>query len=206
MNPDQELFALADSLAKRAVAAAIAAVMAPLDALDTAANQIERSFSGSWLGYHSRVYYAGLKPVPPGAHFSQEWGTEELFGSSMGSRGDWEEFDYQQVKAYIRDRAGNPDLTEARTVAEQAEKVFNESKSDIVSILTTECDETGDPFLAKLKSEVETLRPLTPTDVAEIWAPKGQIFTRDMVALGQGNHVPPHVAVQAETVSLRHTF
>jgi hypothetical protein len=63
--------------AKRLSAAGAAAdsesVATPVRALGDAANEMKRSFSGSWLGYHSRVYYRGLAPAPSGTHFSQEW-------------------------------------------------------------------------------------------------------------------------------------
>ena len=54
-----------------------------LERLEETANSVGRAWSGSWLGYHARVYYAGLRPPPPGAHFSPEWGLRDAF--SMGS-------------------------------------------------------------------------------------------------------------------------
>jgi predicted nucleotide-binding protein len=36
--------------------------------------------------------------------------------------------------------------------------------------------------------------------------PKGQIMTRDTLALGQGNRVPPHISVAAEVLSIRQSF
>jgi hypothetical protein len=37
--------------------------------VDEVAGEVAKSWSGSWLGYHSRVYRSGLRPAPPGAHF-----------------------------------------------------------------------------------------------------------------------------------------
>ena len=42
-------------------------VKQPLDHLEDAASRIGKAWSGSCIGYHSRIYYKGLKPTPPGA-------------------------------------------------------------------------------------------------------------------------------------------
>ncbi|MBY3359224.1 nucleotide-binding protein [Rhizobium laguerreae] len=39
-----------------------------------------------------------------------------------------------------------------------------------------------------------------------MWAPKGQIMTRDTTALGQGTIAPPHMLVRAEAVAIERTF
>jgi hypothetical protein len=59
------------------------------NALIKSATKIAKSWSGSWLGYHSRVYYKNFETPPVGAVFSQEWG---LIDSSMGTKGVWREF------------------------------------------------------------------------------------------------------------------
>jgi hypothetical protein len=96
MKNYEELFALAKKLKE---AASIDEIEEPLKAIEEVVTQVSRSFSSSWLGYHSRVYYADLAPTPPGAHFSQEWGLGSRL-SSLGSRGDWQEFDPEEVKSY----------------------------------------------------------------------------------------------------------
>jgi hypothetical protein len=65
MEPYEELFKLARMLNDAANAGDADNIVEPLSALENAANQVKRSFSGSWLGYHSRVYYKGLIPAPP---------------------------------------------------------------------------------------------------------------------------------------------
>lgn len=47
-------------------------VVQSIEVLQEAVNEASKSWSGSWLGYHSRIYYDQLKPVPPGARFSRE--------------------------------------------------------------------------------------------------------------------------------------
>jgi predicted nucleotide-binding protein len=205
MKPYEELFEIAKKLNRAFSDAELADVTSPLDALEDAANQVKRSFSGSWLGYHSRVYYSGLVPAPPGANFSQEWGTKELFGD-LGSIGDWREFDPEEVKAQIRRIAGNPNLKTAHDAAEKAAAEFNSLKSEIMSILESEIDGQADTFLTKLKNDLDQLEPLSAFDVAQHWSPKGAIMTRDTLAMGQGTKIPPHIEVLAEVTSIRHAF
>lgn len=205
MQSYEELFDIAKKLNAVGAAADRANIREPLNALQKAADELKRSFSGSWLGYHSRVYYAGLNPAPPGANFSQEWGLEELFGN-LGSRGDWEEFDPESVKAIIYQKASDPDLTSARKAATEAAKAFDAFKSDIISVLETETGDIPDKFLLRLKDDIDKLEPLSAHEVAQHWSPKGAIMTRDTLALGQGNRIPPHVEVLAEVVSIRHAF
>lgn len=206
MKPFEELFETAKTLEAAAEAGVAENVSSPLTSLADAANEIKRSFSGSWLGYHSRVYYEGLIPTPAGANFSQEWGLKDMSITSLGSRGNWEEYRFDDVANHIRKIAGNPNLTEAKSAAKKAEKAFDGAKSEIISILETEIATRPDPFLSKLRGDIEKLEPMSKMDVAQHWAPKGQIMTRDMVAMGQGNQVPPHIDILAEVTSLRHSF
>jgi len=202
----EELFALAERLKRAARAADDEEVANPISALEEAAQTIGRSFSGSWEGYHSRVYYEGFSPPPPGAHFSQEWGLMDTFMSSLGSSGDWLEYDTEEVKARIRKLAGEPDLEKARKAADTASGIFDCVKAEIISILQSELEERGDGFLEKLRKEVEGLNPLSAFDVAQHLSPKGQIMTRDTVVVGQGTKVPPHMSLIAEVKAIRHAF
>ncbi len=192
MQAYEELFGLAKTLREAAVPVDADDIALPLDALENAVNQVKRSFSGSWLGYHSRVYYAGLQPAPPRANFSQEWGLKDMHITSLGSRGDSQEFDPEDIKAYIYELAEKPDLEPARQAATKAVTLFNEAKSEVMSILENELGERQDAFLTKLKEELDHLEPMSKAEIAQRWSPKGQIMTRDMIALGQNNAAPAY--------------
>src|SRR5258706_1455455 len=101
MEAYEELLKFARMLDDAANAGDADNIVQPLSALENAANQVKRSSSGSWLGHHSRVYYNGLVPAPPGANFSQEWGLMKLASTRLGSRGDWRQFDPEHVKSHI---------------------------------------------------------------------------------------------------------
>jgi len=206
LTSHNELFALAEKLKRTAEGAETDEIAKPLNALEEAADTVRRSFSGSWQGYHSRVYYAGLVPPPPGAHFSQEWGLMDTYASSHGSHGDWCEYDAEDVKAHIRKLAGEPDLDVAQKAADIANETFEAAQSEIVSILQNELEGPTDGFLEKLKKEIEELQPASAFDVAQHLSPKGQIMTRDTVTLGQGTQVPPHISIIAEVKAIYHAF
>jgi hypothetical protein len=80
MTSGEELLELAARLSEAGKKIDVEAIRRPLDALEEASKKMNASFSGSWLGYHSRVYYANLQPAPAGANFSQEWGLKEMYG------------------------------------------------------------------------------------------------------------------------------
>ncbi|MEQ8486071.1 MAG: nucleotide-binding protein [Pseudomonadales bacterium] len=128
------------------------------------------------------------------------------YGSSFGSRGDWEEVDPAAVDARIQALAGDPDLEAAREAAEEAANVFDFSKADIASILQSELEERSDGFLEGLKAQVEKLETLSVHEVLERLSPQGQIMTRDAVVLGQGKKVPPQMMPIGEVRMMRHVF
>ncbi|XAZ24025.1 nucleotide-binding protein [Sinorhizobium sp. B11] len=176
-----------------------------LDALTKAADEIGKSFSGSWLGYHSKVYYDGFREPQPGRHFSQEWGLMRVRASRGGS--PWEEMPAKTVTEAVLKKAGNPNLDRLREAERDASKSFDELIATLTSILHQEHDALpSDRFIDKLLEDAECLRRFTTLEVADQWAPKGQIMTRDSTAVSQGNIAPPHVLVRAEAISIQNTF
>lgn len=204
MQAFEELFELAKELNTAAAAREATSIATSIDAVRDAANEVARSFSGSWLGYHSQVYYEGLVPTPAGAHFSQEWGLKHVGG--LGSHGEWREYDPEDVRARIYQLAKDADLSPAREAAKRADVVFDRAKSEILSILENELDSKADSFLAGLKSKLEKMEPVSKGEVAQHWAPTGQVITRDMIALGQKTRVPPHIDVLSDVTSICHSF
>lgn len=206
MEYAQELFQLADKLQATRDSEVLAANEAALVALDDAATEVGRSSSGSWLGYHANVYYAGLTPPPPGAHFSQEWGLRDNYGTSFGSKGKWQEWDRREIVETVRTKAGVPDLTEISRAAADADQVFETASADIRSILLNANTDGKDQFIEKLVADLDKLQPMTAGDILNVWKPNAQVMTRDTTAVGQGFQSPPHLIVKAEVASIRQAF
>jgi predicted nucleotide-binding protein len=206
MHDHEHLFDLAAKLIDAAATGEKPEIAVAVEAIERAANEINRSFSGSWIGYHSRVYYAGFNPPPPGHHFSKEWGFTGEKWLGHGSHGDWIEFGVDDIRKAVQEHAGNPDLSEAKRVEKAAAQVFNSAKLEILSILTTEVDQRKDQFLEKLIDDLAEMAPMSKREVVELWGPKGKWMTRDATAAGQGIVTPTHIELLAEVVSIRQTF
>lgn len=173
----------------------------PLDALENSATEVGKAWGHSWLGYQSRVYYRELKPPPPGANFSSEWGFQELY--TMGTRGQWEQFPEGAVEVAIKKRAGNPDTAKPQEAADKARKLFEQKRDDVVSILRTANGIRSDSFLEKLLEEVEQITAFTQPEFIRYMKPSGQLMSRDVIALTQGLWTPPHLSVLAEVLSMK---
>lgn len=163
-----------------------------LNALERGANEVGKAWGHSWLGYQSHVYYFKLEPPPPGAHFSSEWGFEELY--TMGTRGAWVQFPEEEVENEIRRRAGNPDITGAVEAAEKGRKFVEQKRDDVLSILRTAKGFGDDTFLQKLIEEAEGTVVPTRRDFIQVLKPRGDVISRDMIAITQGMRTPPHIS------------
>lgn len=173
----------------------------PLDALEKSAMEVGKAWSHSWLGYQSRVYYDGLKPPPPGANFSSEWGFQELY--TMGTRGDWVQFPEDEVEKQIRKRAGNPDTTKAQEAAEKGREFVEQKRDDIASILRTAKGVRDDSFLDKLIEETEATKVFSLAEYIEVMKPSGTLLSRDAIAATQGLWTPPHLSVLANVLAMK---
>jgi predicted nucleotide-binding protein len=178
------------------------------DAIDDAIDQVEVSWSGSWLGYQARVYYENLQEPPPGARFSKEWGLEGGMGiGRMGTAGAWREFRRQDVIDEVWNIAENPDISELRKLAVTASRTFDDAQSELQSILSPILsDYEGDKFLADLAAKIEGFKIYGETDFLGMWSPKGQQMSRDANAINAGIHVPPHFSVKADSWVVRNPF
>lgn len=206
MTSSDELFEIADRLDAMVASSEFSAAQASLSELETVSREVGRAFSGSWLGYHAYVYYSDFQPPPPGAHFSQEWGLEDLSFTSMGSRGEWNEYNPDELRRSLRERAGNPNLSSVTAASAAAAELFGDAKAGIKSIILTENSDSSDTFLSQLLEDLDKLKPLSEGNIIQAWMPRGQIMTRDMIAMGQGNKVPPHLQIRAEVGAIRHPF
>ena len=177
-------------------------VQEPLDTLQEACEEVGKAWSGSWLGYHANVYYEGLTRPPPGAHFSQEWGSMQTF--SNGTTGGWVEFDAEQVEAAIRESAGSPNMEPAHALCDEAVGELEAAKMLVLS--NVEPWKSSDTFLKRLGDELDKVSIAGRADVVKALMPTGKFMTRDSIATGQGFWTPPHFSVLSEVLAIRHAF
>ena len=196
----ERLFAEAEKLEAIEKSGTSKNISGPIQRLREAANEVACSWSGSWLGYQSRVYYADFQPTPAGAHFSIEWGGRETF--SEGTRGHWLEYTFDAVRDNIFSMAGVKSLATVEKLADRASAVFTNSREEFLSIATIALENKTDPFLSRLKEQVENMKISGKFDVARALQPTGKFMSRDGIAVGQGFQTPPHISVLSEVISL----
>ncbi len=177
-------------------------IQSPVDKLEDASVLIGKAWSGSWLGYHSCIYYKDFTTPPPGAHFSLEWG---MMDSSFvrGTVGAWIECDYEHVQNVISKAAGNPNVNSAKEISKSVRSVFEDKKEEVLSILTTSSGKDEDPFLQKLQGEIDKIKLLNYNNFILYFRPSGQFMSRDQIAVGQGLRTPPHYHTLCEVMEIR---
>ncbi len=201
----EELLKIADQLKNLSARKSDEKSKTPLAELEKAAERVGKAWSGSWLGYQAYVYYGDFKQPPPGAHFSMEWGFQELHTIPC-TRGDWREYNPDQIEKLIYELAGNPSIEYAIQLSEKTKKEFEKLKSDVLSILTTSLDDHNDSFLTRLKDDADKISALSKSQIIRGMQPSGEFFTRDAIALSKGYCVPPHLDILSLTIGIRQVY
>jgi hypothetical protein len=132
-----------------------------LDALERSAQDIAKSWSNSWLGYHSRVYYENFNSPPPGHHFDLDCGLDPTQRFMARKRGPvrWSEFPDDAVKDEIFRRAGisAADLEQVRNASMNARKRFIKAQAQICDILKIWLTSQNNPALSSILEETEKI-------------------------------------------------
>jgi len=170
------------------------------------AGKVASSWSGSWLGYHSCVYYENLEAPPAGAHFSTEWGLYSGYDSvGMGSTGNWVEYTFKDIVNYIEAQAGNPDLSKPRLDSIKAKEAIEDVRCNILSIIHSRVSLSDDNFLQKLIKEMEDVNVPTTEDFLKANLPRGQLSTRDHRVEHKIQN-PPHKVVECTVYGITSAF
>lgn len=206
MSVEQQLNKLVENLSETAGRLDDPSFSQPLDELERVAGDFGKAWSGSWLGYHSQVYYDGFSVPPPGARFSQEWGFQECWPIE-GTRGDWREYRAADVVDAIASAAGVNGTKIQLDECHKAQEIFEDAKSQILSALSIAIDERPmDKFLADLVKQIEEIRVFDAASIVRALSPKGKLISRDMPAIEKGLVTPPHISVMAKVMAAREPF
>jgi len=196
-----ELLAVAQRLGQLAEESQRHEVSEPLNRLEEAADEIGKAWSGSWIGYHSRVYYEDFNTPPEGAHFSSEWGFIRRLNRS-DTTGAWHERDFDEVVTIVRERAEQPDLEAATDLAGRCKERLRGDRETIISITETELGPTGDQYLERLRDKATEDKHHVASHFIGAMRPAEQT-SRDSVAASHGLQAPPHLYLLAEVQALR---
>lgn len=200
MTIAQDLFGVADAADEARALISGDDIQTPLSAIRRVVEEARRAWSGSNIGYHATVYYAGLEPKPPEAQFSPEWGLMDRWPTHQPHPG-WRVMDYQTVVDELLARAGRPDINAIAKNLEPIQETFSSLKERAISLLTGALAETSDSFLDRKLKQIEPLFFANPRTIERDLLPKGQVWSRDSQAMSQGLQVAPHQSLIALDLS-----
>jgi hypothetical protein len=103
-------------------------------------------------------------------------------------------------------RCRRPDLSAVKKASAQARDALTNGKADAASLFGAALAAYDDPLLAELQIAAGKVLAGTEQQFCQAVLPSGQIMSRDMRALTAGVSVAPHLAVQAEVLSLKAPF
>lgn len=174
---------------------------AALVALETAAEQVDRSWSKSSLGYQANVYYEGFKVPPPGAMFSREWGFQGVF---QGTVGDWQPYEPRHVVAHVEKLAGNPQLGPSRAASDDVHAAV-QSLIERARSLAARIPPPHDAYLDENLKELQKVALPTVEMLAAALrnTTSGQFIIRDMQAADGGWQSSGHHVVLANVMHIR---
>jgi predicted nucleotide-binding protein len=180
------------------------AVAASISRLEDAVVEANDAFSGSWLGYHSRVYYRGLNTPPAGAHFSREDGLDpNAYGSE--TRGDWHEYQHDEVYEPLKDRAGDPSLEEMIELVNGTSTKLLSLREEVISLLTAICEGTEDKYVTGVLEGIKDDKLISANEFVKAFQPKGEFRCSDDRAISSGGFLtPPHIWLRAQVSAIKH--
>lgn len=175
-----------------------------LEQLETAVESAAKAWSGSWLGYHSRIYYENLEPAPPGARFDPSWGFQDRFSSD--TRGDWAEYSYDAVYDALKGTVSESDFDSLVDAANDTDAKVRELRENLLSILESIAEGSDDTYLTRLVDDAKKTSPIGASKFIDYLRPSGKFMSMDMVAIQGGLQTPPHIALLAQIKGMQSPF
>ncbi|GHO59232.1 TIGR02391 family protein [Ktedonobacter robiniae] len=157
-----------------------------------ACEMIKDSWSGSWFGYHSKLYYGNFSKPPRDERFSIEWGGIYTFSP------EWRERSSKEVKTKLRQLVGD------NFNVDEFEKKVRELVNDVEDFQTQiELFATATPTSSS-QLVLSELKKIEPIELFIKSLKPQNLITRDMEAVSQGIITPVIIyyealALQAET-------
>lgn len=161
------------------------------DAIIRACHNVSESWSGSFAGYHGRLYFDEFGVPPSHLRFSVEW------GGSHGLPDGWEERRPEEVRAQIETIAGGAvSLAKLEDDVDAFRERAEDARRELVIALSPVT--YGGPLAKEeaLAKELESLKlGQKRGEIARQFIP-GTLMTRDMNAIAQGTCFPAHLYYQ----------
>lgn len=152
---------------------------------------VEESWSGSWVGFHSSLYYGDFEKPPMGDVFDIEW------GSINGFSDKWQDRSYENISTFIeKERA-----VSLEKISKQLQLIENNHAKPLQTLLTTELSSVVEQKEFEKERyvfrKIESIRFGISADEYVKSKTPGKIITRDSKAASQGLKIPPHIRYEA---------
>lgn len=200
----EELKQLADDAARVAVCFESEGFNLYLEQLEEAVEGAAKSWCNSWLGYHSRIYYKDLEPVPPGARFDSSRGFEP--GLLNKTVGDWREYTFDGVYEMLKSVISETDFESIVAKASEAIVKVRDFRENLLSILESLAEGNNDNYLMRLIGETKEASPIPENKFVDYFRPSGKVMTSDYVAIQGGFQTPPHIVLLAKIKAIESPF
>lgn len=147
-------------------------------------NQLHKSWSGSWLGYHANLYFKEYEVPNTSEMFDQEWGVGVF---NDGYDPGWQKKTLDEVWRYIINNSSKRfDIDDANNKLDALQELMRSLKTQLELVVDND-------VLKKKVDDVDV--DFSIGDYINARLP-GQIVSRDSKAIYQGMQVPPHVQCQ----------
>lgn len=160
-----------------------------------AIKNISKSFSGSWLGYHSNIYYIDFEEPPSSHKFNIMHG---YTNSRMASH--WKEFTFDEVNEEIIKKSGNVDIDNIRKTADKINTLFQVIKDEVLALLNAFNKDRSDGFIEEKIESINKIDTISFEDLVNSIRPQN-ISSADIQARQQGVKVPPHIIIENTLLS-----
>lgn len=167
--------------------------------LRDAARAVGDSSSGSWVGWHSRMYFGDFEEP----RVEESWDTE--WGGVSGYSDRWGERAQTDVQSAIEQRAETT-LADLAHTADRVREACQPLQREVLTILSPICDLAGLEKESDLLAKLEGIDWIvSPESFIHAIAPP-RIMSRDSRAVSQGLQAPLHFNVEAAIVSSTSTL
>jgi hypothetical protein len=164
------------------------------DRLRDAARSIAGSSSGSWVGWHSRMYYGNYEEPSVQDSWNTEW------GGLRGFSPRWQERSLMEVQRAIEERAG-VSLGDVGRIADRVREICQPLQQEAITVLSPVCDIAGFGKEAELLARLEKVDWIVaPENFIRALAPSA-LASRDSQAVMQRMQAPLHLEVEAAIVT-----
>jgi predicted nucleotide-binding protein len=205
-----------------------------LDALIEAADNVGKSWSGSWLSYESTIYNRDFQPTDE----VYKRGSEPqygLYGARIGP--DWQTYSFNSVQQYINEKVGNPSINRFSGDVKEATKAFKRVKSSALSFVYENFVTESDRFIQSWVGKIDGLEICAESDFIEFQRSLNQQASKDqnssenkpninmfrrrrntlgirvvtsqvdnLKAIEEDIKIPPHITILAKALATRHPF